>query len=348
MTKFKYLIILMCFIIAGCLARKEEEASESVTFPTGELLTNESFLINDLDIERHNRLYFQASPAAKRELIADIFSRDGVPISLSQLSPKLYKFDGRIVITIGYGIYKRIVYKEGRPQWHSSHVRPDQAAGYFLRTYLRPGDPLIPISEGVYHWDHPDAPIPKVLYNFDNIDLSQNIMVTKTTNSDFPEYLIFSSIKYQFDWQFDLERTLEINRLKPRPISNYTIDFSVITYPGTLPPTKIGRDDFLAFPGAKEIHFRSDHLKSDSWVSTEYSFSIPNGTNITERYEAILGFLDPSPGYLSVFWRRRPDLPKNWLFVKTGEWTQTNLSDFAGGITRVAFFRVRNDTAKAE
>jgi hypothetical protein len=89
------------------------------------------------------------------------------------------------------------------------------------------------------------------------------------------------------------------------------IDISVVTYSGEL---KLGgnRDSVMALPGATEVHARTLPLGSSNWTITECSFAIPTGTNISERFDALLGFLDPLPEYISIFWRKHPVLEDHW------------------------------------
>ena len=152
--------------------------------------------------------------------------------------------------------------------------------------------------------------------------------------------MVYSAKEYDFEWEFDIERTRKINHCKPPSDSNLVIDFSAVMYPGELKSYE-ARDAVLRLPGAKEIHAESHALRSSTWTTAEWSFTAPDRTETSERFEAMLGFLDPCPDYLTVFWRKHPVSRDYWDFTKTDEWVHISTEGAQDKWAPIVFFRVR-------
>jgi len=251
-------------------------------------------------------------------------------------------------LRIGSHIFLRWPRKEG-PYWCHETTATNAAASIYLRSFLPFGDSRIavPSENDTLKWF--ETPRPDVPYAFDHIDLGQNVLVTKRDSLEniFPMFLIYSATQYGFPLEFDIERTRDANRFKPPPDSGVIIDFSVVTYPGELNArTNSKRSTCLLLPGAQEIHTQSLPLSSSTWTAIECSFAIPNGIVIKDRFDVLLGFLDPLPDRLSIFYRHHPVFVNTWQFIKFGDWICAEASGFKGGLARIAFFRVRHTETK--
>lgn len=304
-------------------------------------MINESFLSLGRDSVRHNRLFFQQSVSAPREVLGEIIEENAAPISLHASAPKLIRAGDRTALLLGNHLFQRWL-RGSNPYWYQASTSPDPAASMFLRSFLPVSDPHVSTraASTVRGWF--DIPRPEMTYVFHHIDLDQNVFTTRreTSEAAFPEFLVYSARQYGFPWRFDIERTRSANHLKPPSDAGVFIDYSIVTYPGEL---KLGdsREAALAVPGAAEILAQTLPLSSTTWTSTECSFVIPTGSKINERFDTLLGFYDPLPDYVSVFWRRYPVLWDQWWFVKFGHWIRAEASGYKGGLARVAFFRVR-------
>jgi len=327
--------------MSGCSPAQTEKATETISLPSGEVLTNEFFLSLGRDSVRHNKLFFQQTASSPRELLGESIEEDAAPLSLHATKPFIQRSQDRTALMIGSHVFQRWLRKDG-PYWYHLTTNPDPAASVFLRVFLPPGDFRISRSSpiGIRGWF--DVPKPEVPYRFDHMDLDQNVLVTRRNSSDaaFPEFLVYGARQYGFTLNFDIERTRFANHIQPPPDAGILIDLSVVTYPGDL---KLGksREAALALPGATEIHKQTQPLSSNTWTTAECSFTIPTGTVINERFDALLGFRDPLPDYLSVFWRRHPILWDDWHFIRAGDWIRAEASGFKGGTCRIVFFRVR-------
>lgn len=342
--------------------RQTEKATETVSLPTGEFLTNESFLSLGRDSVRHNKLFFQQSASSPRELLGEIIGEHARPISLQNPAPQLQRSGDRTAVIIGGShVFQRSHLKKG-PYWLRKDTKPDSPASFFLRTFIHPesfrpapGKTLvgsdahnrqiarsisIPPPDRIRRWL--DIPRPEAAYVFDRLDLDQNVLVTRRISLDatFPEFLVYSQHRYGWSWQFDIERTRLANDLKPPSDSGFLIDFSVITYPGELTHSN-KRDDFLAVPSAKEVHTQTLPLSSSNWTPSECTILIPTGKPVNRRYEALLGFCDPWPDFVSVLWREHPAQGTSWRCVKVGDWEWAVGGQYEGGLSYGVFFRVR-------
>lgn len=341
MRGFRLTVVAVCFVVSSCSPAQTEKATDTLALPTGEILTNESFLSLGRDSVRHNKLYFQQDASLPRELLSETIEEDAAPLSLHAAKPQIQTSRDRTALLLGPYFFQRWLRKEG-PYWYHTTTNPDAAASVFLRSFLQPGDPLISSATAgnIRGWF--DILKPEVSYVFDHIDLDKNVLVTRRNSPDaaFPEFLVYSALQYGSTLRFDIERTRSANHLEPPSDSNILIDVSVVTYPGEL---KLGnsRDSVLALPGATEIHAQTLPLIPTKWTASECSFTIPTGARINERFDALLGFLDPLPNYLSVFWRRYPVFWDDWHFVRMDDWIRAEASGFKGGLSRVVFFRIR-------
>ena len=345
MMKRVNLIILvisgMLCAFTSCSLGKREKATERLSLPTGEVVINESFLSVGRDSVRHNRLYFQQTASSSRESLGEIIEESAPALSLRAATPSLYRSADRMVLVIGSHVFQRWLRRDG-PYWYQVSTNPDPAAAVFLRSFLKPSDPRIAAQRNANVRGWLDIPRPKVPYLFERIDLDNNVLVARRALADtsFPQFLVYSAVKYGFTFRFDIERTREANALTPPPHSHLAIDVSVITYPGEI-MSDDARDAALAFPGAKEIDSSTVPLSASTWATTECSFTIPTGTRIEQRFDVLLGFLDPLPDYLSIFWRRHPVLWDDWHFVKMGDWVRVEASGYTGGLAVSVFARVR-------
>ncbi len=333
---------LTAFLAVGsCSLAQTEKSVETITLPSGEILANESFLSVGPETVRHRKLFFRETLSAPRELIGENIQAGGAPLSLDAAKPFILRAEDRTALIIGSHVFQRWLRKEG-PYWYCFTTNPDAAASVFLRSFLPPGDSRISSSSpiGIRSWLN--VPKPEVPYRFDQLDLSQNVLITRLDSSEtmFPELLVYSARLYGSPLSFDIERTRAANKLKPPSDTGISIDFSVVTYSGELSLSD-SRESVVALPGAAEIHARTLPLSSSTWTTTECSFSIPTGISINERFDVLLGFCDPLPDYISIYWRRHPVLWDQWHFARLNKWIRAEAAGYKGGVSRVAFFRVR-------
>ena len=251
-------------VMSSCSPSQTEKFIETVSLPSGEVLTNESFLSLGRDSVRHNRLFFQQTAASPRELLGESIEEDAAPLSLRASKPFLQRTQDRTALIIGSHVFQRWLRKEG-PYWYHLTTNPNPAASVFLRAFLPAGDPRIPRSSpiGIRGWF--DVPKPEVRYRFDRIDLDQNVLFTRRDSPDttFPEFLVYSARQYGFTLSFDIERTRTANHHQPPNDADILIDFSVVTYPGDL---RLGKDreTVLGLQGATEIHAQTLPLSSSN------------------------------------------------------------------------------------
>lgn len=335
--------LFVVWLAAGGLSPREiEELSETVTYslPTREIITHESFVSINPDGPRRDKIYFQQEATSPRELLGETLDQFD-PFSLKSTSPKVLRSGDRVALLIGPNVFLRWPRAEG-PYWCHNTTQPDATAAIFLRSFLQPGDPRIPAPPGDaprtwFHVEHP-----KVDFEFQSIDLDQNTLVTRRAQKDsaFPEFLVYKAPEYGWPWQFDLDGTRAVNHLTPPTGSEFQIEFSAIVFFGDSLLGK-SREDLLALAKAKEIHSQTSHLRFDSWTTAKWVFSLPDGHQVDDQFEVRAGFLDPLPDYLSVFWRDHHSPGDNWHFGKLGEWVEFRRAGYKGGLSRVAFFRVR-------
>jgi hypothetical protein len=351
LAHFSLAFALFCSA-SSCLKEKtvlETEKTETVSLPGGEILTTESFLtLSSHDSFRRLKLFFQKNASSQRETVIEFLVEGAAPISLRSDAPQLFTSGDRTALRIGSHIFLRWPRKAG-PYWHHETTAPNAAASIYLRSFLSSSDSRIAVPSGNNTLKWFETPKPDVPYAFDHYDFEQNVLVTKrdTPENTFPEFLVYSANQYGFPWGFDIERTRNANSFKPPLDSGVIIDFSVVTYPGELDlRTNSKRSTCLLLPGAQEIHAQSLPLSSSKWTPMECSFAIPNGIVIKDRFDVLLGFLDPLPDHLSIFYRHHPVLSNTWQFIKFGDWICADASGFNGGLARVAFFRIRHTQTK--
>jgi hypothetical protein len=328
--------------VGGLTPRELEKLVETVTYPlpSGEIITDESFVSANPDGPKRDRIYFQQEAATARELLGETLDQFD-PFSLKSTSPKILRSGGRVAVLIGSNLFLRWPRAKG-PYWCHTTSQPDPTASVFLRSFLPPGDSRIPAPPGdePRTWFHVERP--KEDFVFQSIDLDQNTLVTRRASNDpaFPEFLIYKAPEFGWPWSFDLDGTRNANHLTPPTNSDLQIDFSAIVFFGDSLLGKT-REALLALPKAKEIHSQSSRLHFGSWTTAKWAFSLPDGHQVDDQFEVRAGFLDPLPDYLSVFWRDHHLPGENWHFGKSGEWVEFSRGGYKGGLSRVAYFRVR-------
>jgi hypothetical protein len=152
--------------------------------------------------------------------------------------------------------------------------------------------------------------------------------------------LVYSAPQYGLPLTFDFQRTGELNGL-PLPNDKLSMDVSVVTFPGDT-SRLLGRDRAaaLAEPGAKEIFAKTFPLNGETWTKIEYATRLSPTITENSQFEAILGFNDPAPHRVNIFWRREPDQQADWHPTETGAWVVADVSGLEGGILRNVYFRV--------
>jgi len=333
-------LVLIC-ISAGCSSTEEPgKVVQSVTLPTGEVLTEKVFPWQWGDEFERHRLYFQESASAPPEIISD-------EMGLGEESPLIFRSGDRIALVFdSHYILQRLNGRKG-PYWVKHNTNPDLTASLFLRTFLKPGDSRIGNpNEGSSPWWR-DVPRQEVPYAFDLIDLDKNVLVTRRESSDtlFPQFLIYSATKYELWWCFDLERTRAANGLTAPPDPNLVMDIAVVTWPGDLEHSKNkSKDDFLAIPGAEEVLSQSVPLSSSAWMGISSSFTNSAGTVVTRLFEARFGFADPWPHRFAIFLCYGPSGYYWWDFLQADNWVSDALGEHKGPngtYCRSTFYRIR-------
>ena len=312
---------------------------ETVTLPTGEVVMNES---KSDDAGSSNNLFYQANASAPYESLGEIdlmFSS----ISLHKSKPFILKGGNHEALVIGDYVFERSAQKGGR-YWLVKDTKPDFVAEALLRNFILPNGPA--------------------QYVFDHLDLDQNVLVTRLKlpkltkaeareehaaqqksqsafpNPTYPKYLVYSAPQYGLPLTFDFQRTGALNGL-PLPNDKLSMDVSVVTFPGDT-SRLLGRDRAaaLAEPGAKEIFAKTFPLNGETWTKIEYATRLSPTITENSQFEAILGFNDPAPHRVNIFWRREPDQQADWHPTETGAWVVADVSGLEGGILRNVYFRV--------
>lgn len=331
------LIIGIC--LSGCKGEQTEPTVSTFALPTGEVITNKSFISEGRDRVCHNQLSYQDNASSPSEVIGEVVEEDAGPLSLK--SSTIIRDGRRTALILGSQIFQRWPRKEG-PYWYHFTATPDPCASVYLRSFLPVGDNRASVPLGqVRGWFN--FPRPEVPYVFENLDLKQNVFVTRrdTPDATFPEFLVYSAQTYGFPWSFDIERTRAANGAETPLIEGISIEYSVITYNGdvTLADNRVSA---LKLPQAKEIHASENPIRATSWDTLGFSFVTPQGKLVTERHDAMIAFRDSSPDYISIFWRRHPITQNHWFFVKIGEWTILQTSGFEGDFSRTIYFRIKH------
>lgn len=340
-------VLVFCCTESGCSEQREKK-KESIALPTGEIVTNESYLyVAFRDAVSINKLFFQWNASSPREFMGKLVEDYRDRISLHETVPQIYKNGDRTALIIGSNIFERWTDRQ-KPYWYHTKSKPDQDAKAFLRSFLKAGDSRISVPDEIgQHWfitSQTETP-----YAFDHIDLEQNILTTRRDSPDstLPEFIIYSAVEYGFPWRFDIERTRNANKLKPPSDSNLFIDFSVVTYPGKLTLTQVeSRDVCLSLSGAKEIYAQTVSLSSETWKSAQYTLTIPTGKVLSEQFDVLLGFTDPLPEYISIFLYNHRASWNQMHFIKIDRWILADSSGFEGDLAGVVFFRVRRAQAQ--
>lgn len=338
-------LIIIAFL-EGCDfdLKREDERTETVELLSGTIIENETCLSIGLDVVRHNSLFIRRSPSSEREFLGEITYEGRDSLFALYESPKLYCDEDRAVLIIGPYVFKRLIKEEG-PYWRDWNINTNVAALFFLRSFLDFTE-----SEYVRHTDPDnirrfDLNTPVVEYENQRFDFETNTLISKRKNksSRYPEFLVFSAKKYKLSWRYDHLRTLEKNEIEPILAEDLSLEMevSVITYKGKLLLADFeSRESVLSAPKAKEILNQRIILNGKQWNGICFSFSLPDGTVIKDRHDAVFGFFDPLPDHLSIFWREHPTLWSYWYFVKLGEWERASAVGYKGNIYRIIFFRI--------
>jgi len=321
--------------------QKTDKRTESVTFPSGDVLENETYYSSDwMGGERYNRLCLKSANGA-RELVSEINYEEGP--SLFQQSPRPLEFihGNEKVLAIGQYAFWSWNSKNGSRQWCSIPSSGGGLAAWnYLRSFTKTNDP--PYSyEG---WN--------AEFDFDDPGFEHHFLTLRKTRQDerfqFPDYLIFSASGTNFPWEFDLERTKAKNGPRwnrPMP-GRLALDCSIITIPNVNVEDVEDSEEratLLARPGAKEVFTETRELSDTNWADFQCSFTWPNGIKDSQEQDVIYGFDDLRPGYHYIFWRI-PHSSIPWInpsLLRLDEWMNLDAGGFEGGPCELEFVRLR-------
>jgi hypothetical protein len=344
-----FIIIVVCLIVRGCpIVRVKERMTETFTFPGGEMIINESCLVDSwAHLMRRNKLSFQQTASASREGIGEINEVDAMPISLHDPAPQLIRFGDRAALVLGPRLFHRWYGNQRRVWVESSSTEPDYAAHHFLRSFLQYGDPRLSTTSARNQSGRLEIPQLNVPYVFHNFDLEQMVFVTRRSAPDpaFPEFLVYSAWTYETMLRFDLERTRALNHLKPPSDAGMMVEYKVVTY---YRPQESDYTQNSVFKGENtgETQIWAYPLSASTWTVAELSLKNPNGTILTKRYESKLGFFDPVPGNVSISWRPHTQLWEEWKHVRLDDWVLVEEGSYVGNLSVIVSLRVRRTKQK--
>ncbi len=328
--------VLAVFVAVGALLlscsgeNKTDVRTESVRLPSGAILENSTYYESEWDGGfRHNKLFLKDPVRRTSELIGDVSYRDNLSLFAKFPKPQEFARGEEKTLLIGPYVCKR--WDRKGPWWY---VECFETAGNpaYLQSFIG-GEPLNSAQ-----------------YTCDQLDPEENILTVKKTRSNekypSPDYLVYSALKYEYPWRFDLMRTKAKNGPsweKPKPFP-MALDFSVITFQKPSSPSYVQcreRSKALAYSGGKEIFSTTIELSDKELRSAECRFTMSNGAKITEKIEAMYGFATFHTNQFCIVWQ--PHDPAAWpIDVLTLDvWTEVNSSGFVGNLQGEQFIRLR-------
>jgi len=341
------LALIASVTLTGCDDCQTNQRTDTLSFESGEMLVNESYIEQSWDGScAHNRLFYQPDSTTRREFIEEVWYPGGEPLFARHEDNHIARKDNRVVITVGPHLFKRIKIPGG-PDWQHLEY-PDLPAKFFLGSFLPVTSPLVQPGNSSRPAGVFAQPIElgreQPAYATEKIDLVENVLATRrtSTNALFPECLIYSGTKYDLPWQFDLERTRKANHLAPPAKTNLVIEVSVVRVAAQLGSFEIeSREKVLQVSSAKEVWNKTLPLAGRQWTQIVFPSLFAKNSNTDEKFEAILGFIDPL-ARVSVFWRSQPPLWDEHHACNLGEWVRADASGFDGG-SRIVYFKVKEN-----
>ena len=328
------------------LGRISNRSKEKRIFPTGEILTEESYLSSGLQgSDWNNQLYFQETESSPLEKLGTNIYGDWQSHTLPLSEAKLIRAKGLLLlIVLKEHIFQHPVLK-GKSYWQEIAWMPNNVISY-LGACRKADDQS----------NNSQKSRIDLKYHFDHLDTDQNLLITKRASPDshLPLYLVYSSVTYNqpvakapgildgFDWKFDLERTRATNNIKPPESPNLVVDVSVMTWTENMKGGWPSREVALSQPGAKELYSKSFPISSTDWKSVDYTTIDPyqgGQKTISKHVEFLFGFQDPVADSYTFCWRGKDLYGTQYPSVKIGEWKWAS----SGGIIEpeLIFFRVR-------
>ena len=305
---------------AEYLERPAPSEIETMVFSTGEILKNTSSGIpGRLDL-RHNLLTLQETSSSPEERIADVLTQTAAPGSnpgtVLQGQPpqvktaKLLRSD-HFPLAIVLNDYLFIRHpSSANPNWSEFNLATETSVKKFLDA--APG--------GISDVGR------KPRYEFDHLDLSNGLLVTKNTFPDslLPQYLVYSTDSFRSNraqsapqagifWHFDLERTRELDGLPVPPDPALTLK---VFYHA--PPGQSVNIPYLE--SLKDNVDQSIPLSSTEWRRIDYSSAAPGVDPQKAHLEVRFGFKDADPGEYTICFRGLDDYTPPNLSSKIGEW----------------------------
>ena len=334
---FIFLTVLLAGLALHILLEwKYDQRVETVTLPSGDILENHTYLKEGWGDERYNTLFLNDPATGVSEQIDDpsgYLNYEAGPSNSSLLQryphPQEFALGDEKVLIVGPFACKRFASQ----QWldmkgpHWDLFRFEQAewkAADYIREVWQSMDAaqISRLASRGYVAD--DGPQDYFKYQFDSLDLTNNVLTVKRARTDlngpwgdlsdhdFPQYLVYSPCKYDgtpdydFPWEFDLARTCEKNGprwLKPMPF-RIALDYSVVTYRGTPgAPDPEDHDLVMARPDAKEIATATLELSGRKLRATECRFTLGGTNHIVEKFKAMYVCADARTNHINIIWQ---------------------------------------------
>ena len=355
----RLLVSLPVFLLLGCDKEKYETTTDRKTtdfvLSPGVVISDEYYFQlwepSDRDPGKseyvygacHNQLYFQLDGSAPREPLGGDIQTSESPLSISE-SQLVYRNGGRIILNVGPYIFERLVF-DGKAVWGPIIPATDIDRNGYLRSFLKTDDRRVKTPDNFFGTPLPSwSPFSGTPYVFDHFDERQNLLVLKRSSneSELPLLVAYSRLLSPERWTLDLERTRSVNGLNPPEDPHLVVDISTVTFPGKwgLDEEK-DRERVLAKPYAKEVFSQSTPLSATTWDKFTYSYTTSDNQSQTRELDALFGFRDALPGYLTVIWKSRELSGVGYKFAKLGDWENITSTRSEDGIVESIFFRVR-------
>jgi len=370
------LMTLLVIYLGGTavLIKKDDRRVETVTLPSGEVLENHTYLEEGWGDERYNALFLKSPATGAFERIDDPFgywNYEASPRDPSLLQrypdPQEFVRGDEKVLLIGPFVCKRRVQRK-KPSWDmfSFDMARWEAADY-VRSFWKPADPAQAsrmASRNLFPGEGPEA---SLHYQFDSLDLGNNILTvkrvrpsrqepgpgsaqTRGSSDEFPDYLVYSACDYHgapaydFPWEFDLARTRAKNGprwIKPMPF-RMALDYSVITFRGT-PGAPAAEKHAIAVgrPGAQEIATATLELSNQELRATECRFTVCGTNRIVEKFKAMYGYADVQTNHFNIIWQPHVAGAFPVSSLNLGEWAIVGEMNFGANCGCDEFIRLR-------
>ncbi len=308
-----------------------EKETDTMDFPTGEILTNTSLCYVGMGVTRRNQLAFQETSTSPVESVALIKTFGSVPLSVE--TAKLVHL-GSLPLAIGLNdcLFTRHILN-GKPYWSEYNTMADVIAPAFVQSLGKTNTGSIGnlFSSSIF--------LGKPIYEFDRLDAQNRVLVIKRSLPDFPQlqYLVYSEdafnslgqktvrILHDWPWHFDLLRTRQINGLTPPEDPHLTLEVSVITVPDEFNVRFPDREYLLSHAGAKELLDESFPLSSTEWKAFDYQYWNTNlKVQTTNHIEVLFGFKNAEPGDYTICLRGLDDKGVPYSVVQADTWNWVN------------------------